>query len=100
MIRWPFILREDHDKEMVAIHRDVADLNTIVRKLESRLLDIERQFVVEWGDDGRVMKTLADVPESDRVNIKIVKRPNNPLRGANWDQRRRYLEALDAQGHK
>jgi hypothetical protein len=59
-----------------------------IANLEARIKDLERHFVTQRNEAGEVTQTLADVPVEKR-NI------SRPLRGMNWDQRRRWLEKTD-----
>jgi hypothetical protein len=73
----------------------IRDIGITVAALETRLRDVERQFAVEYDDAGKVVKTLADVPPTERANVKVLKRPRNPMAGLSWPQRRALLERTD-----
>jgi hypothetical protein len=87
-MKLPFILRSEHDDT-------VKEMLLAIDALEQRLRDVERQFAVEYDDAGKVVKTLADVPPTERANVKVLKHPRNPMLGMSWPQRRRWLEATD-----
>jgi hypothetical protein len=87
-MKLPFILRSEHDDT-------VKEMLLSIDALEQRLRDVERQFAVEYDDAGKVVKTLADVPPTERANVKVLKHPRNPMLGMSWPQRRRWLEVTD-----
>jgi hypothetical protein len=87
-MKLPFILRSEHDDA-------VKEMLLAIDALEQRLRDVERQFAVEYDDAGKVVKTLADVPPTERANVKVLKRPRNPMAGLSWPQRRALLERTD-----
>lgn len=61
-------------------------------ELEARIRDMERQFSVEIdGETGKVTRTLADVPISEREEL----RKKKALRRATWAQRQAWLEQTD-----
>jgi hypothetical protein len=84
----PVVLRGEY-------HRTVTSLFAELDLLRKRIKDLERQFAVEYDDTGKVTKTLADVPIPERGNVKVIKKPRNPMAGMTWDQRRRWLEMTD-----
>jgi hypothetical protein len=74
-MRLPIITRKEYEVKIIA--------------LETRIRDLERHFVTKCDEAGNVTETLADIP----VEKRDLKRP---LRGMNWDQRRRWLEQESA----
>lgn len=63
--------------------------------LRKRIKDLERQFAIEYDDAGKVTKTLADVPVTERANVKVIRRPKHPTAGMSWPQRREWLERTE-----
>jgi hypothetical protein len=61
-----------------------------IAALESRIRDLERHFVTKRDEHGAVVETLADIPVEKR-------NPVRPLRGMNWQQRKRWLEQESAE---
>ena len=87
-MKFPLVTRDEYTRTVVSLFAEL-DL------LRKRIKDLERQFAVEYDDAGKVTKTLADVPIPERANVKVIKKPRNPMAGMTWDQRRRWLEMTD-----
>lgn len=87
-MRWPFLTRNEHDDTVTILLKRINDL-------ERRLKDVERQFVTKYAENGAIAETLADVPVNERQNIKVIKRPKNPMAGMSWPQRREWLERTE-----
>jgi hypothetical protein len=92
-MKLPFILREEHNDAIVQLLKQI-------QLLEDRLRDVERQFAIEYDDSGKVTRTLADVPVTERSNVKVLRRPRNPLAGLSWHQRQAVLEKTDGLRNK
>jgi hypothetical protein len=65
------------------------------KKYEARIRDLERQFATKYDDAGKVVETLADIPMDQRANVKVIRKPRNPMAGMTWQQQKNYLEATD-----
>lgn len=74
---------------------EITLLKTLVRGFEARIKDLERQFATRYDDAGKVVETLADIPIAERANVRVLRRPKNPMAGMSWQQRKRYLEETD-----
>ena len=66
-----------------------------IRLHDGVVRDLERQFATKYNDEGKVVETLADVPIENRANVKVLRRPKNPMAGMTWPQRREFLERTD-----
>lgn len=73
----------------------IAVLEKTLAKYEARIRDLERQFATKYNDEGKVTETLADIPIENRANVKVLRRPKNPMSGMSWPQRRAWLERTE-----
>jgi len=94
-VKNPIVMRGEYESFITKLLQDIDELTKSNRALEARIKDIERQFVTEYGEDGRVKQTLADVPIAERAAIRVVRRPHSPMRGMSWAQAREWLERTD-----
>ena len=94
-MKWPFAMRSQYDADITLIGDRFKSIEKELRHIDSRLHDIERQFVTKYDDTGKIVETLADVPLDQRRDIKVLRRPKNPMQGMSWPQRKAFLEKTD-----